>query len=193
MKQLIIAVLFIAVATTYSCKKNKDDPAPNPNIIYESVNETLKTYTPKPAPTDRFEYIGSISASVPKLAIGILMSWETSPNGIYLHPNNSAGAILTNTHGLIKGMPAGVAINSASISWNTSSPAISYDYVTNSTSSKGDFAGKGNLYIGFYTIDSDKKYYGWAQLNVSADGRTVKLIDYAVQKVPDTGIKTGEK
>lgn len=193
MKPIIIAASLVLLAATYGCKKSKDDPAPNPNIIYQSVNETLKTYTPKPAPTDRFEYIGSISASVPKLSIGILMSWETTPNGIYLHPNNSAGAILTNTHGLIKGMPAGVAINSSSTSWNTSSPAISYDYVTNTSSSKGDFAGKGNLYIGFYTIDSDKKYYGWAQLNVSADGRTVKLIDYAVQKSPDTGIKTGEK
>ncbi len=191
MKIVLTALTSILLLVT-ACKKSKDDPAPNPDIIYKTVSETYKSYTTKPTPSSRFEYVGGIYEETPKVSLGILMSWEETPNGMYLHPNNSDGALITGDHGLIKGLGANVTINAAS-SWNYNSPAISYDYVTNTTSSKGDFAGKGDKYIGFMTIDDGKKYYGWAKLNVSADGRTVKLIEYAVQKKPETAIKTGEK
>lgn len=191
MKILFTALASILLLAT-ACKKSKDEPVLNPDIIYNAVNQTLKTYTPPPNPTARFEYVGGIEVTSPDVAIGILMSWEETPNGMYLHPNNSDGALITGDHGLIKGLDANVTINATS-NWNYNSPAISYDYVTNTTSSKGDFAGKGDKYIGFMTIDGGKKYYGWAKLNVSADGRTVKLIEFAVQKKPETAIKTGEK
>ncbi len=185
----LASILLLATA----CKKSKDDPAPNPDIIYKTVSETYKSYTTRPTPSDRFEYVGGIYEETPKVSLGILMSWETNPNGMYMYPNNRKGGLAVAEHGLIKALGANTTIDASSQNWRYDAAAISYDYVTNTTDSKGDLAGKGDKYIGFNTIQDDKRYYGWAKINVSADGRTVKLIEYAVQKKPETAIKVGEK
>lgn len=191
--KIVLTTLAATLLLATACRKSKDDPGPNPDIIYKTVSETFKSYTPRPTPSSRFEYVGSISEATPKVAMGILMSWEINPNGMYMYPNNRAGGLVTGEHGLIKALAVNTTINASTPSWQYDAAALSYDYVTNTTGSKGDLAGKGDQYIGFNTIQDDKRYYGWAKVNVSTDGRTVKLIEYAVQKKPETAIKVGEK
>jgi len=54
-------------------------------------------------------------------------------------------------------------------------------------------AGKGNSIIGFRFLKDTDLHYGWLKLNVSADHRTITIIETAYDKRPNTSIIAGAK
>lgn len=202
MKQLnILAVLFLTALMTLAmgaCSKHKT-PAPKMHIQHRDFNENLKTYTPQVG-TERFEYSFWIDyEELPtKLdcSLGFLMSWERVPNGYYVHFNNDVGTFLSNEKGQAIAFESGETIgDNTAGSWN-STVAISYDYVLNPSLNKGELAGKGDKYIAVKIWDGATEgtsyYYGWIKLNVSADGRDIKILSEAVQLDAGKSLKAGE-
>lgn len=186
----ILLLLFFSIV---SCKKETAEKL-NPNIEYHKVDTTLKSFYPQPTPSDRFEYIGYIPFEAKDLGVSILISWESDPESIQFYVNNANGETL-DENGYTKAMNANISIDSTSASWSTYSD-ISNDYVANPTLPKGNLAGNGDKYVGFRIWKGslpNEKYYGWAKINVSANGRTVKIVEYAFNKVANAAIKTGAK
>ena len=113
---------------------------------------------------------------------------------ILRHKPGEYGIVL-DENGYTKAMNAGVSIDSTSSDWSVYS-SIANDYVANPLLPKGNLAGNGDKYVGFRVYEGGKaynKYYGWAKINVTTNGRTVKIIEYAFSKLPNVAIKTGEK
>jgi len=186
----IILFVFIGIA---SCKKD-DTEKLNPNIEYHKVDTTLKSFFPQPTLSDRFEYVGYIPFEAKGLAVSDVISWESDPDDIQFYVNNADGETL-DENGYTKAMNAGVTVDSTSESWRTYS-SISNDYVANPGLPKGNLAGNGDKYVGFRLYEGgaeNQKYYGWAKINVTANGRTIKIIEYAFSKIANVAIKTGEK
>lgn len=191
----IAAIFLIAIIVSFStsCKKDKTETL-NPNIEYHKVDATLKSFFPQPTPDDRFEYIGNLAFYTKDLGVSIVISWEDDPDNIAFYVNNSDGQIL-DENGYTKAMNENESIDSTSGNWSLNS-IISNDYVANPELPKGNLAGNGDKYVGFrvYTDNAhNEKYNGWAKINVSTNGRTVKIIEYAFSKLPNVTIKTGEK
>jgi hypothetical protein len=183
-------LVFIGIA---SCKKD-DSEKLNPNIEYHKVDTTLKSFFPQPTLSDRFEYVGYIPFEEKGLAVSVVISWESDPDDIEFYVSGTRGETL-DENGYTKAMNAGVTIDSTSESWSTYS-TIANDYVANPSLPKGNLAGNGDKYVGFrvYPDSSpNEKYNGWAKINVTANGRTVKIIEYAFNKIANEAIKTGEK
>ncbi|MFN8260909.1 MAG: hypothetical protein U0X41_08265 [Chitinophagales bacterium] len=185
-----ILLVFIGIV---SCKKDTTEKL-NPNIEYHKVDTTLKSFFPQPTLSDRFEYVGYIPFEAKGLAVSVVISWESDPDDIQFYVNNADGETL-DENGYTKAMNAGITVDSTSENWSTYS-TISNDYVANPSLPKGNLAGKGDKYVGFrvYPDSSpNEKYNGWAKINVTANGRTVKIIEYAFNKIANKAIKTGEK
>jgi hypothetical protein len=188
----ILLVVLIAACST-ACKKEKT-AALNPNIEYHKVDTTLKSFYPQPTPSDRFEYVGYLPFDAKDLGVSVVISWESTPDDIEFYVNNTDGQTL-DENGYTKAMNAGVSIDSTSSDWSVYS-SIANDYVANPLLPKGNLAGNGDKYVGFRVYEGGKaynKYYGWAKINVTTNGRTVKIIEYAFSKLPNVAIKTGEK
>lgn len=185
-------ILFLLISIA-SCKKETAEKL-NPNIEYHKVDTTLKSFFPQPSPSDRFEYIGYIPFEAKGLAVSVVISWESDPDNIQFYVNGTRGETL-NENGYTKAMNANVSIDSTSTTWVTYS-SISNDYVANPGLPKGNLAGNGDKYVGFRVYDGstpNEKYNGWAKVNVTANGRTIKIIEYAFSKIANATIKTGEK
>lgn len=190
---LIICFVVFFLSGIIACKKEKVEKL-NPDIEYHKTDETLKSFYPQPTAMDRFEYVGYLVFDEKGIGVSVVISWESDPDCIEFYVNNTNGETL-NENGYTKAMNAGVSIDNASQSWNVYS-SISNDYVANPGLPKGNLAGKGDKYVGFRVFEGgnpNNKYYGWAKINVSDNGRTVKVYEYAFRKTPNTAIKTGEK
>lgn len=202
-KRTAVFFLIAAISIVSACKKDKketevDDPA----IGVEIVNKPLDTYIPQPTPNDRFRYTYSIDFDNTALKIncnlGFVMSWERNPNGYYLHFNNSVGQLLVNSNGFAKAFDKGATIDGSLAGWN-SDGALAYDYVKEPNADKGELAGKGDKYFAVKLIDGSNGtgqnplYFGWVKVNVSANGRDVKVLEFGFQTVAGKGIKTGDK
>jgi len=58
----------------------------------------------------------------------------------------------------------------------------------------GDFAGKGDKFIGVRFKDgASANHYGWLKVNLSANGRVLRVVDGAYHVTPDAEIKVGAK
>lgn len=56
---------------------------------------------------------------------------------------------------------------------------------------EGDFYGAGDTYIGFKIKIDDEYHFGWLRVNLSADLKTLQIIDGAYQSEPDVPINAG--
>lgn len=202
-KLFFIVSSIILVSVFFSCKKEEDPTNDNPDVYSNTVDTTLKSFYLKPTPSSTFENIYYWDFSTPPLSIycgfAINIYWydPAASHGIYLHFNNSIGDVLLDANGFVKGFNSGITIDSTLTgSWSSLTDGIlSLDYVINPSANKGNLAGQGDKYIVFRAFDEvmpQLKYYGWLRVNVSANGREVKVLSIGFQKNPNTSLKTGE-
>ena len=92
---------------------------------------------------------------------------------------------------------SGDLINATQSVWISNQYCFSQIFTKNGVTTSdqaGDFAGKGDKFIGVRFKDAaSANHYGWLRINLSADGKTLKVIDGAYHVTPDAEIKIGAK
>lgn len=57
----------------------------------------------------------------------------------------------------------------------------------------GQFQGKGDRYLGFRFIQEEEYEYGWIKIYCSQHNDTLRIIEYAYNKIPGSSINAGQK
>ncbi len=57
----------------------------------------------------------------------------------------------------------------------------------------GQFQGKGDRYLGFRFLDSGKYHYGWIKVYCSQHNDTLRIIEYAYNRIPGSNLRAGQK
>ncbi len=206
MKKIIITTLVISILSTLlSCKKENELIIDNPNIFSVQIDSSLRSFYPQPDTSSTSATIYNWNFNQDPLNIAssftLFINWNTSPayHGIYLHFNNQDGDILLDNDGFVKAFDSGITLDSTLAgNWSgINDGIISYDYIAHPDAIKGNLAGKGDKYIAFraHSINpatAHFKHYGWMRIEVSANGRAVKIIAIGFQKIPNTSLYTGE-
>lgn len=198
MKKLLFFLLVCAsIFFITSCKNETDPSNDNPDVTSLQIDSTLKSFFPVAGPD--FDIIYSFNFPNVNCAFDIDLGWfsDASQDGIYLHFNNSIGDVLIDANGFIKSFNSGVQIDSTLAgTWSENIDGkFSLDYIAQPSSNKGNLAGQGDKYIVFRAFSdalAQLKYYGWMRVNVSANGREVKVISIGFQKNANTSLRTGE-
>jgi type IX secretion system substrate protein len=80
----------------------------------------------------------------------------------------------------------------ATIPWSTATQQVAAIVWPSSTSfNAGNWIGATDKYFGFKFLIGTNTHYGWARCDVSTDGATVTLKDYAYDATPNTAIPAG--
>lgn len=194
-----ISLLFASIFITVACNEENTPNIDNPNVESRQIDSTLKNFYLKPTPTSTFETIYNTSFLVANCSFDINLWWydPAATNGIYLCFTNSVGDVLIDSNGFIKAFDSGIKIDSTlSGSWSGSQNGVfSYDYISNPSANKGNLAGQGDKYIVFRAFTQNEpqlKYYGWLRVQVSENGRSLKVISIGYQKNGNTSLYTGE-
>jgi hypothetical protein len=92
-----------------------------------------------------------------------------------------------------KGLELGEPINASQNIWGeTGDLGLDQIYEDSTTIQFGDFLGA-EKFLGVQFEVSEQKHYGWVRISVSADGRSLRIMDYASHLAPNTSIEAGEK
>ena len=184
--RLIIAC--IAIFFSVACKKEKK--ADDPNISYREINQTIVANT-------NFSIYDSIDLN------------QDGHQDYYIqHIKNVAG---DSVYCLIMSDNAGVYVDTTNAyssyyvikSLDTDVSPVKYNYVAHiwwptaiigykmNTTVNG-IGGQGNKYLPVAMVKNDSTLnYGWRQINLSSDNKTLKIIDGAYSTLDNTPIKMG--
>ena len=121
---------------------------------------------------------------------------------IKISPSNNRQVADYNGNNATKMVP-NAGINASTLTWSShnNQVMISYDrweclcgyygcYWSASTG--GQWYGADDGFLGLRIISGTHSYYGWVQINISADGSTFTIKDYAYNSAPDQGIFAGQ-
>ncbi len=195
-KSYLFFFVIAAVFVFNGCSIDEDPTNDNPDVSSIQIDSTLKSFFPNTAPNFEIVFVQNFTNAQ---AFTINFSWfdPTDSHGIYLDFNNNIGDALVDANGFIKSFDSGVKIDSTLAgTWSDNVDGrFSLDYVANPSANKGNLAGQGDKYIIFRAFSDalpQLKYYGWLRVNVSANGRELKVISIGFQKNANTNLRTGE-
>ncbi|MDB5228600.1 MAG: hypothetical protein JWN78_2793 [Bacteroidota bacterium] len=189
----IAALAFFCTAISVSCKKSNEALADNnPNIndrLIDSVS--VAPASPHSSRTMAIDLDGDA------LTDFYMVAAQDSPNvyrtsfiGVQRYVN-----FLTDGQGYVSPTGAGALIDSVSAP-NPPKPHIWADVALSSIVGPGLNLGEANgtdFFLGAFTTKNDGKHYGWLKLNISADGKSIRLKELACYSKAMTAIKAGEK
>jgi hypothetical protein len=92
-----------------------------------------------------------------------------------------------------KGLELGEPINASQNIWGeTGDLGLDQIYEDSTTIQFGDFLGT-EKFLGVQFEVAGQKHYGWVRISVTADSRSLRIMDYAYHLAPNTSIEAGEK
>ena len=184
----IMTVLLLLSVFISSCKKEEAD---DPNIIHRSFNKTVVATLDRNLVRDSLD----VNADGVKDFAVLAVSTEAADTTItYISAINAALYVDSTQPYFItykaKNMFSGEQpeLLSTKTQWYN----IAFTGAKTGPVLRG-YAGVGDVYIPVIFSAGINKYYGWININVSNDYRTLKVIDGAYHINPDTPIKMGAK
>ncbi len=201
MKNLQKILYLFCISIIISCKKEDAD---DPNIEYASFNTNL-TYIQNDYNYKSFDVnndgINDISIYITSHIDGDIEDLEITTYGAnsegLLKVSYNEEVVEGNIEEIAKAYSNGEVINSVSSDfYDSESPYLDLLRTVESPFTEGHFHGSGDKFIGFRfkpTATSLGFYFAWLRVNISADLKTIKIIDGASQKIADTPIIAGAK
>lgn len=201
MKNLQKTLCLLCIVIIFSCKKEEAD---DPNIEYASYNTNLayirneENYKSFDVNNDAIDDISIIIKSVTDGDIEDLkIATSAALNNNLLHVAYNKEMIEPGLRSLAEAYSNGETINSVSSDF-IDNDGVNLDLLrtVESPYKEGHFHGSGDKFIGFRfkpTETSAGFYFAWLRVNISADFKTIKIIDGASQKIADTPIIAGAK
>lgn len=191
-----------------SCKKDKtdDNGTDDPNITVRTLN--LNVSDPDPtkrlsSPADELSYIDIDNNGVNDFAAAVYY-YKYDANNIDLYSaiiDVSEDSTNKISSYLVLGDIPMARAKTTSQTIDSSTPAYYVGYTalyekedgTVKYNFQNEFKGKGDKYVGVkFKIGSDF-HYGWMKINLSSDGKTLKIIDVAYDTRANTPITVGAR
>lgn len=133
---------------------------------------------------------GSMSG-IPYSGVGVLINTVGS-NGVVSHPGTTIPANYADAMALNDLIDNAATFNTAPTSSSFGGMALGVNAVVfGNPVPFGDWLGQSNKYLGLVFDISGSNHYGWARLDVAADGTTFTIKDYAYDGTAGTGIPAG--
>lgn len=203
-------ILFVSAVSMVSCKK--DTTAPASTVVYKSLGLTITNGAVSGSTTNQSLNLDVDNDNTDDFAVGVGTSWYGSsitdlvtiysPAGsidsIYSSTNNRAHRQLQvqipgiYTEPLTSG--TAVPLQSSASKYYSDFSIIGRKFNNSGTINlEGGFDNQGNQLFGFKHYAGGKWVYGWMRINLSADMRTLKIVDLAYNTLDNAPLNAGQK
>ncbi len=203
----ISAIIIVALIMS-ACKKNKNTEEPNdPNIYDKTYKIALDNNYTNFIAGSIFENIdinddGEVDIVLTTVSKPFnLISNDTIINQIYFTSakvsflNTKINSVINNNFTVIKNLTKGEKFNSNSTIWQYGfSNLYNHIYINSRTLEKHENSNTTDKYLPFIFYDNDDNlHYGWLKVNLSANKQSLRVLESAYHKTPDTEIAIGQK